>query len=128
MKNLNTLMASYFDETERTSQLDNVGKFINLREAKELPIIPFRNEWELLEDPGRLGRLFEFKSKESLTFFLGEILEYENVTGHNAKIIIDGMTVMIEVYTHDVNNVTELDTEYAQTTDEIYTDALSAYG
>ena len=127
MKNLNTIMASYFDETERISSLDNVGELINLREARELPIIPFRNEWELLEHPGRLGRLFEFKSREQLTFFLGEILEYENATGHNAKIIIDDMTVMIEVYTHDVNNVTELDTEYAQTTDEIYEDTLSAY-
>ena len=127
MKNLNTIMASYFDETKRASPVRSVHKFINLREGIELPIAPSRSEWELMEDPIRLGRLFEFKSREQLMFFLDEILEYENVTGHNAKIIINGMIVMIEVYTHDVNNVTELDTEYAQTTDEIYTDALGAY-
>ena len=121
---LNTIMAAYFDTCEETPSARNIQKLL---EATELPIAPSRTEWELLEEPTRLGRLLEFKSREQLAFFLDEILEYENTTGHNAKIIINGMIVMIEVYTHDVNNVTELDTEYAETVDEIYIDTLSAY-
>jgi len=127
MKSLNTIMSEYFNTAQSNSSILSSHKLLNLREAPDLPVSPSRSEWEILEDPTRLGRSFEFKSREQLRFFLDEILEHEDNTGHNGKIIIDGNEIVIEVYTHDVNNVTELDTEYAAIADEIYLDAQKAY-
>ena len=125
--NLNAMMSEYFNTAEKTSQVSYASQVFNLMEGTDLPVAPTNSEWELLEEPSRLGRLFEFKSREQLKFFLDEIFEHEDLTGHEGKIIIEGNTIMIEVFTHDVNDVTELDTEYVGTADEIYADALSAY-
>jgi|3_EtaG_2_1085321.scaffolds.fasta_scaffold40741_2 pterin-4a-carbinolamine dehydratase len=128
MKNsLNVMMSQYFNEADRAVSPIDASQIFNLREGVELPIAPSYSEWELLEEPSRLGRSFEFKSREQLRFFVDEIFEHEGRTGHEGKIIIEGNTIMIEIFTHDVNDVTELDTEYAETADEIYADALSAY-
>tara|TARA_Y100000310_G_C20554310_1_gene749761 strand:- start:452 stop:838 length:387 start_codon:yes stop_codon:yes gene_type:complete len=127
MKKLNALMSEYFEGAERVSPAISVPRFLNLTEAKDLPIAPSRSEWELLENPSRLGRTFDFKSREQLRFFLDEILDHESVTGHMARIIIDQDAIIIEVYTHDVNDITELDTEYAEMADKIFADAMSAY-
>ena len=120
-------MSEYFSAAESTSHPGHPSQIFPLLEGTELPISPSRSEWELLKEPARLGRLFDFKSREQLKFFLEEIFEHENMMGHEAKITIEGNLVMVEIYTHDVNDVTELDTEYATTADEIYKDALSAY-
>ena len=120
-------MSAYFEAAESMSSIQEIPKFLNLHEAIELPVAPSRSEWELLEGPTRLSRLFEFESKKQLAFFLDQLLEYEDTTGHSGKISIEGTIIMIEIYTHDVNNVTELDIEYAKTADEIYIDALNAY-
>ena len=128
MKNsLNVMMSQYFNEADRTVSPMDASQIFNLREGTELPIAPSHSEWELLGESSHLGRSYEFNSKEQLMFFLDEIFAHEVRTGHEGKIIIEGNTIMIEVFTHDVNDVTELDTEYAETADEIYADALSAY-
>ena len=125
--NLNAMMSEYFDKAERTAQTVYASRVFNLTEGSELPVAPSHSEWELLKEPSRLGRTFDFKSREQLKFFLDEIFDHEDLTGHQGKIIIDGNTIMIEVFTHDVNDITELDTEYSRAADEIYGDALSAY-
>jgi pterin-4a-carbinolamine dehydratase len=41
---------------------------------------------------------------------------------HSGKITIDGLDVLIEVYTHDLEKVTELDKEYASYCDDVFND------
>ena len=51
-------------------------------------------------------------------------MEIEEKTNHFAKITIEGHDVTVEVWTHDLERVTELDTEYAKSCDEIYDDVV----
>ena len=57
-------------------------------------------------------------------FFVKELLDYETQVGHNAKIMIEGTHVTVEVYTHDLNDVTDVDRDYARMVDSIYEDAI----
>ena len=47
--------------------------------------------------------------------------------GHHARIIIEGSDVKIETYTHNVNEVTELDKELAGFCDNLYRDIQDFY-
>ena len=95
-----------------------------------VPVLPrsnFRSKWEVLESPKRLARSYSFPSGKKLQEFISEILEYQNKTNHSGDIRIDHNDVMIEVYTKDLNCLTELDYEYAKMADLIYQD-LEYYG
>ena len=54
--------------------------------------------------------------------FIEELMSLEEESAHNAKITIEGLQVTVEVWTHDVNQVTELDQEYASDCDILYKD------
>ena len=65
---------------------------------------------------------YEFKDDLSVQSFVTEMLEFQRSFGHHAKFIIESDAVIIEVYTHDVNDVTEMDLEYAKAADQIMRD------
>lgn len=89
--------------------------------SSEAPIAPIqRSEWTVEQQPERLVRTFEFDSFDDMTEFVYELFAYERMTQHNAKHTIEENTVTVEVYTHGVNRVTELDQEYKQSIDQIY--------
>ena len=95
-----------------------------------IPIRPRQNskaEWQVLESPRRLARSYRFPNPSKLQDFISEILEYQHKTNHSGDIRIDHDEVMIEVYTKDLNCLTELDYEYAKMADLIYQD-LEYYG
>jgi len=43
---------------------------------------------------------------------------------HDIKIVLESNTITIETYTHDMNDVTEIDLEIAKTADLIFKDAM----
>ena len=86
------------------------------------PIKPRQFTWERMSDPERLGKTFEFKDHEEYKGFISEIMQYEAETGHYAKIVCEYPKIHVEVYTHDVNGITELDLEYAAEMDDIRRD------
>jgi pterin-4a-carbinolamine dehydratase len=81
-----------------------------------------RREWEILEEPRRLARAYSFNNQNKLQEFISELLDYQGKTNHSGDIRIDHHDVLIEVYTKDLNNLTELDYEYAKMADMIYQD------
>ncbi len=87
-----------------------------------LPISPENSEWAIDKDPERLKRIFTFETLETRNWFISEILEQEKTTGHYGSISIDGLEVTVEVHTHDVSRVTELDQEYAEFCDDVFQD------
>jgi len=88
----------------------------------DLPVSPVENKWTLASAPERLLRKYEFKSIEQRSMFIEEVLSLEESSGHFAKITIEGLSVLIEVWTHDLNRVTELDKEYASDCDVLFSD------
>lgn len=120
-------MHDYFlDDTTKTLNESLEGSSKKLNESCG-PIVPSRETWEVFQSPERLSKVYAFDSKARLADFVLEILSFENRVNHSGTIKISGSEVTIEVYTHDVNRITNLDREYAQSADAIFYD-VSQYG
>ena len=63
-----------------------------------------------------------------MLFFVAEVIAYQEEINHHGKITIENNEVDIEVYTHDLNEVTGLDIKYAKEVDLIYKDARHIRG
>lgn len=119
-----------------TSYLKNLGrtlrnqpekprsKNLNFINESHAPVVPVKRSgsWELTESPQRLVKAYEFDDRKSAKNFVIELLDYEDQAHHHAEITVDYKQVLIEVFTKDVNCVTELDYEYAKTADAIFHD------
>ena len=93
---------------------------------QSLPVKPKnKSGWEIVSSPRRLHKKFEFNSHMHYSSFLNEILAYESETGHYATLRCEYPSIVIEVYTHDVDAITEVDQDYARTANEIYEDVLN---
>ena len=90
--------------------------------SADLPIAPAATDWSLQYEPERLHRVYEFGDISQRTMFVEEIMALEERTGHYAKLTIEGTRVTVEVWTHDLDRVTELDQEYAGECDTLYND------
>ncbi len=107
--------------------LDAARRQINF---SKLPIEPLKNgaaiisvdKWEKVLSPIRLHKTFRFVSQEKRNEFIQELFEYEAKTQHNATIIIDENNVTLDIRTKDVDQITELDKEYAKFADVIFRD------
>lgn len=119
MATLQEIMGNYFKEdTKKKSLLTELSVTLSVG----TPITPRRFDWEKMTDPERLGKSFEFKDHHEYRSFLSEIMNYESQTGHYGKIIANFPSVHVEVYTHDVNGITDLDLEYTAEVDDIRRD------
>ena len=119
---LKHLMNEYFDREEQFYQRTVAPMPELLRE--DVPIVARGAfDWEIENNPNRLVKEFKFQSAVAQRSFVGDLLEYEEEIGHSAKIIISGDSVTIEVYTHYIDDITEVDQEYASVVDEIYKDS-----
>ena len=88
---------------------------------EELGMISFENNSKYIKE---LEEAFSFENAKQLLSFLIEVLEYEEKQNHNGAILISGKEVSIEVYTHDLDAITELDIEYAEEVGDIFTDVI----
>lgn len=122
---IRALMKDYMNECDdrsRTSLERNLRNLLN--ESSDLPVVATEPTWEVVQGPERLRRKFSFDSLQQRALFLEYLLETEEKTGHFAKITIEGHDVIVEVWTHEIERVTELDKEYASDCDSIYDDVV----
>ncbi len=116
---LKDLMRDYYNR-----ELDIETSSPMLLQETKLPVnVKPGVDWEIKKSPNRLVKKFKFKKRKHLFNFVGDILEYENEKQHHGEITIRYKTVTVKVWTHDLNDITEVDTEYARTLNEIYKDS-----
>jgi len=110
------LMRKYFDERSNSekSLLTETSLPVRTKQAMD---------WEVVPGPNRLKKKFKFKYRKHLYNFIEDILSYEDQKHHHAKIRIQYKTVTIEVWTHDLKDITAMDKEYARAVNEIYKDS-----
>jgi pterin-4a-carbinolamine dehydratase len=118
---LKNMMQSYFDEVRSSSDRRILGE-ASLCIPDEVPVAVSVSTWEIVASPNRLMKTFEFDNFDATKAFLDELLNYQEDVGHHAKLTVDARKIIVEVYTHDVDDVTELDTEYAVMADAIHED------
>ncbi len=122
---LNSIMKDYLAEEKKPRRRTREYDFLPpvIAESQEaLPISPENSQWMIDEEPERLKRIFTFQTLETRNWFISEVIEQEKTTGHYGSIFIDGLEVTVEVHTHDVARVTELDQEYAEFCDNVFQD------
>jgi len=90
--------------------------------SESLPVDVESSVWENFENPRRLVRSFQFNSSGKQRYFINEILSYQDREKHHCKMTIEGNSILIEVCTHYLNDVTSLDLKLAKFADEIYHD------
>ena len=122
---IGTLMKEYIERADERDHTRNRGLIPEvLHSFRDVPVVAVENNWAVLEAPERLSRTYKFKSLEQRSIFLEELLNEESRTGHFAKITIEGKTIRVEVWTHDLDRVTELDKEYSEMCDVLYRDII----
>lgn len=120
MTRLTEVLHDYFNDSPEKLRKDQLSI---LRESR-LPISANEASWEVHTDPERFSKKFKFKTRNRLTDFVTVVLDHEDKVQHHGEIRISHNEVDIDVYTHNVNRITELDQEYARSIDFIYRDVL----
>jgi len=117
--NLQDVLKEYFEteDSPRSSLNESMGMFCSV------PVQPTqRDDWEVVASPNRLNKTYEFENSQILKAFLLEMLDYQESVSHHGKFIVDYPKVTVEVYTHDLDDVTEIDLEWSKMADNIYRD------
>ena len=102
----------------------NMKKTEVLKENLDRPIVPKGTGWDHLTAPNRLRRTFDIENSVSRRIFINDVLNLADQTMHHIELNILMEKVTIEVYTDQLNDITEMDFEYASDIDEMYVDAM----
>lgn len=113
-------MSLYFLNETMRGRLDR--QVVN--ESFDLPVKIEKTTWAHFAGPNRISKNFDFEYVEQLKFFLLGLIDQFDVTHHPIKLALDDMTVTIELYTRDIDDVTEVDIEIARLCDDLYNDSL----
>lgn len=110
------LHEEFLDKARRPMSFDRLPI-----QAKEnnLPIIP-TNKW--IENKKFITKTYSFKETLQKNEFIKDLLDYEESIGHHATLTIEKDTVQVVLQTKDIDQVTELDREYAKYADELFKD------
>ena len=123
---LTEMMHSYFEEAEADPGPAQRGMPFSIPNIKTstTPVRPIvKSEWETGRAPRCLKKTFKFSDAHAMAAFVQELLAHEIETGHHGKFVCEFPHVDVEVRTHDLDDITELDQEYARACDQIYEDA-----
>ena len=124
MMTMSELLSEYFLETDPSRPSSRSLLNEEVFNLSNLPVAPSGCSWEIHESPERFSKTFSFSDKKRLISFIQEVLSYEAYTSHDGTHRIEGTKVTVEVYTHDINRITESDQVYIKQIDEIYRDVL----
>lgn len=118
---LGTLKKNVLSEDASGKRLERMSGLVKVVEPIDTKVT---TDWMVLEGPRRLHRVLELYSNKTLRFFIDQLLELEEEMKHNAAIKIAGTKVTVDVYTHGLNDVTDVDRDYAKALNDIYGDAI----
>ena len=111
------LMGTYF------SDVNEEEVSVNSVSTSDLPVQKRQKvNWKLYQNPSRFGKKFKFKSHSNFLNFVIAVLQYEDHSKHNAKITIGYPEVVIEVWTHKLEQITEADRKYCKEVDHIFSE------
>ena len=89
---------------------------------ESVPLCAKQDTWQVVDSPERLSKRFTFTERSRLLDFVNAVINYEDLVSHHSMIRIDHLIVDVEVYTKDLNRITNLDREFSVSVDEIFRD------
>lgn len=108
--------------------IDLIGDYEEAPEAivgdyGDLPIRPKTLEgWTVREDPKRYTRMIDINDETKFNSFILDILELQSETGHHARMTCQFPKIKLEVWTHTLDDITEVDTEWCEKANDILGD------
>ena len=107
------------------SLFENLNGFLKGKPSQdyvEVPIEVNESNWKNVDEQDRtyLTRTFYFNSLKHMRYFLNESLKESERIFHHPKMIVDNETITVELYTHDMNDVSNLDISLSKFMDEIF--------
>tara|TARA_A100001011_G_scaffold395599_1_gene491079 strand:+ start:2231 stop:2659 length:429 start_codon:yes stop_codon:yes gene_type:complete len=92
--------------------------------GEEVPLSPKASRWKSIKanTVTYLSCDFKFQSLKHLLYFLNKVIVESDEANHHPEIIINNLDVEINVFTHDLRDVSHLDLKIAKNIDEIYED------
>lgn len=92
-------------------------------DTRDLPIRPDElDSWKFVESPNRYSRVVKLNDETKFNSFILDILELQSETGHHARMTIQFPQIKLEVWTHTLMDVTEVDKEWCQSVNDILGD------
>ena len=114
------------EDVDFMSGMNNLfsSSFQGIRDIPEMPVEVTQSNWEEVNDFSKtyLSRVFYFEKHKHLRFFVSEILKESSEMMHHPHLEIGSDYVKVLLYTHDINDISELDLKLAKFIDEIYDD------
>ena len=74
------------------------------------------------EDPRRYTRMIKFGDETKFNAFIMDILELQSETGHHARMTAQYPKIKLEVWTHTLEDITEVDREWCEKANDILGD------
>lgn len=99
----------------------NFGRLPIMPHGKDVPVI-VSDKWK--KSDNSLVKTYRFISNELRNDFIRQLLIHEETVGHHAMMTIQHEIVILSLKTRDVEQVTELDKEYAKAADIFYKDVV----
>ena len=115
---VSNLLTEYFQNDAPTRQV------IKKSPCQNTPVEATPITWEVHTDPERFSKIFVFTTRKRMTDFVNEVLMLEDKMNHHGLVKIVNNEVTVEVHTHTINRITNLDREYTQNIDFVYRDVL----
>jgi pterin-4a-carbinolamine dehydratase len=96
----------------------------------EVPINPEQTSWKTVStyEKNSLQKVYKFTNSKHLRYFVDEMLKESDQIFHHPKLIIEGLNVKVELYTHDINDVSDLDIHLSKFADEIFREVSIVLG
>ena len=89
-------------------------------DTRNLPIKPKELEgWSVRDNPKRYTRMVKIDDETKFNLFIMDILEHQAETSHHARMTIQFPQIKLEVWTHNLNDITEVDTEWCEKLSDI---------
>ena len=118
MSSLKRLHEEFLDKARRPMDF---GRLPVMPRGKDVPVIA-ADKWK--KSDNSLIKTYRFISNELRNNFIRQLLAHEENVGHHATMSIQFETVTLTLKTHDVDQITELDKEYAKYSDELFKDVV----
>ena len=106
---------------EKARQPMQFGKLPVNPKASDVPVIAV-DKW--IKSDSSLKKTFRFRLSAQRNDFLRQILEHEEEVGHHSELAVQKESVSVKLQTSGVDQITELDKEFAKWLDELYKDVM----
>lgn len=106
---------------EKARQPMSFGRLPVVAKDADVPVVA-TNRW--MKQNNSLKKTYSFRLSAERNNFLQQLMEHEEDVGHHTILLVSKEEVTVTLQTADIDQITELDKEFAKWLDELYRDVV----